>query len=784
MKTLRRALLIALLLVLAIGLLAPFLRANRLRPRIQAALETALNRPVHIGAVHLDLFRGPGFTVDDVLIDDDPAAGIEPFAHVEHMQARLRLASLISGHLAFSSLRLDTPSVNVVKTPAGPWNIRALLDRPPAASSAHRRAVPDIQIRTGRLNFKFGDTKSVFYIDNADVDIYPNESGDVVIRFTGSPARTDRGSQAFGEISARGLLHSSPGAEDQLSMGLHLERTAISELVRLFNGRDLGVHGFTVANAKLAGPLSHIDVTGDINISDVHRWDLMPAPDQGWTLNYRGLLNLNAHELQLETVAAAGQTPPVAIKFRLADYLTAPKWAAGFLFRDLPAVSLVETARHLGAPLPADLQVDGKIQGGLGYSNQNGFEGRLTLENAAVKIPHADSAEFDSAQFLVSDGKISLAPLDVSMQNGQSVQMEGEYAIDNSSASFQISTRQLTIAEVQSGAGRLLDAAPIPLLQQLRQGSWKGRIEFERTGDHPGVWSGDYELQNAVVEIPGLSAPVHLAAASVQTNGGQIQISRMRGHAGDVKFQGDYKYAAGDERPNRLRLTIPELQLADIESLLLPTLRRNESFLARTFRLRKETLPGWLEDRKVDATVQVANLLNGETPLGQLRARALWDGPSIAFSNLDCRLNDMHAVGKLTVDLSKGLPSYRLSGSVENIDYHNGELDIDGEVATSGIGENLLLNLRSDGTFEGRGILLAPDAEMGEVSGSYRVVAGVGAPRLLLTGVQATQGADTLSGQGASQPDGRIVLELTSGRKQVRLTGMLLPAHPDPAPAR
>jgi hypothetical protein len=52
---------------------------------------------------------------------------------------------------------------------------------------------------------------------------------------------------------------------------------------------------------------------------------------------------------------------------------------------------------------------------------------------------------------------------------------------------------------------------------------------------------------------------------------------------------------------------------------------------------------------------------------------------------------------------------------------------------------------------------------------------------LLLSNLQVLQGAETLVGQGASQPDGHIVLELTSGRKQVRLTGMLLPVHPEPA---
>jgi uncharacterized protein involved in outer membrane biogenesis len=93
--------------VVVVGLAAPKVSADRFRPRIQAALEAALNRPVHLGAVHLTLFTGPGFTVDDVLIDDDPAAGIEPFAHVEHMQARIRWTSLFAGNLAFSSLRLD-----------------------------------------------------------------------------------------------------------------------------------------------------------------------------------------------------------------------------------------------------------------------------------------------------------------------------------------------------------------------------------------------------------------------------------------------------------------------------------------------------------------------------------------------------------------------------------------------------------------------------------------------------------------------------------------------------
>jgi hypothetical protein len=782
MKKLWRWLLAALLVVVALGLAAPRVSADRFRPRIQAALQAALDRPVHLGAVHWNLFTGPGFTVDDVLIDDELSAGIEPFAHVESMQARIRWTSLFSGNLEFSSLRLDAPNVNVVKTAPGPWNIQPLLDHEPRTGTAPRR-VPDIQIRGGRIDFKFGDTKSLFYISDADVDVYPDDNGEVVIRFSGAPARTDQASQSFGELSARGLLKPGAAGEHQLSMGVHLDRTPISEITRLFHGSDLGVHGYVVANARLAGPLSHLDLTGDLNVSDVHRWDLMPAPGEGWALNYRGLLNLTGHHLELASAETPGQPDPVAVAFRLDDYLAAPKWSGNLQFRNLPAASLVETARHFGAPLPPGVQVEGQVEGEIGYSSESGAGGSVALSSASVKFPQdgegqVHSLRIASAQLEISKGNVVLAPADIEMQNGHSAMIEGEYALDNSHRTFRISAGQLAAADT-----RLFPTEPIPLLDELQQGSWKGWVAYEKTGQDPGVWSGQYDLQNAAIEVPGLASTVRLAAATVAMDAGEIQITRLRGHAGPVKFEGEYRYDASAARPHRLHLTIAELQLGDIESLLMPALRRNEGFLARAFR-RDQRIPKWLEERNAELNVQISSVLAGDAALGALTARAVWHGPSISVGNLDWRWDAMHATGKASINLAKAEPVYEVSGSVENLDYRNGRLDIDGQLHSSGIGADVLANLRSKGTFEGHGILLGPDADMREVSGAYTVSASSGVPWLLLSNVQVVQGSDTLVGQGSSQPDGHIVLELASGRKQVRLTGMLLPVHPDPAPAR
>ena len=102
----KRWLLMGLALVIALGVAAPFLEADRFRPAIERALERGLGRKVEVGHVHFKLLTGPGFSLDDVRIGEDPRAGIEPFAYVRTLSGEVRLLSLFARRLEFSSLRL------------------------------------------------------------------------------------------------------------------------------------------------------------------------------------------------------------------------------------------------------------------------------------------------------------------------------------------------------------------------------------------------------------------------------------------------------------------------------------------------------------------------------------------------------------------------------------------------------------------------------------------------------------------------------------------------------
>lgn len=767
----------AFLFVVALGALAPFLSADGFRERIREALETALNRKVDIGKVHYNLFTGPGFSVEGVLIGDTPEAGLEPFAHVDTLQARINIWRTVwNRKLAFSTLRLIDPSVNLVKMDRGGWNIQAFFRRATEGKGYNpHTSFPDIQVSRGRIDFKFGLLKSVFYINNADVDIYPNEGGDLVVRFSGEPARTDRGAQGFGRFSARGLLHRGSSGEDELNMALQLERSSLSELARLVNAGEIGVHGYITSDAVLSGPLSHVAISGDLNLSDLHRWDLMPAQGEGWTMKYTGRLNMRAQQLELETIAAT-PAAPVALKFKAADFVTSPKWAASMVLHDAPAASLVETARHMGAALPADVIAEGKVNGAIGVASPGGLNGELAFTDTALRVPNSGSVHMPAALLVIADRQVRLEPTEVTLENGHTARVEARYSAAQRVFSAAITARALSAADLRTGTARILSAGAIPMIAACRQGVWGGVLEYVQKGDEPALWTGHLELQNATLDLPGVAAPLRIADANVDIEGAQLQIRNVRGHVGPVAIQADYRIGAGDE-PHHLKLAVPQADVAQIERLLLPTLRRSQGFFAN-LRLRRAAIPQWLKDRNIEGSVQIRNLMRDDAPVCAFRARLIWNGPAVELANAACEHSDMQASGSIAVNLAGSKPQYRISGEVQNLEYRSGTLDFDGDFSTSGIGRELLANLQSTGTFHGADIRLGTELPFRDIAGSYQIVSGISGPRLALTKVQATDGVDTLTGQGSTQTDGRLVLELTTGKKQVRMVGSLFPVRP------
>jgi hypothetical protein len=751
-------------LVLAVGVAAPYLGANRYAEQIRSGLEASLGRRVEFGDVHFNLFTGPGFTISKVVVDEDPAFGREPFAYVESLEARPRLWPLMLGRLEFASLRLDDTSVNLTRVETGPaaaWNFTELLRR------TKIDAMPALHVRSGRINFKFGDTKSVFYVMNSDLDISPPASaaGGWQVEFSGEPARTDRPARGFGSLTAGGLWR--PGGK--LDLNVRLERSAISEMISLIYGHDIGVHGVITARAHLAGPLANLHINGAMNIEDVHRWDLLPQHGTGWPFEFEGRLNLPAEQLEVDSHSAVKEAPPLAVHFRVADYLSHPHWGLGLNWNRFQVEPLLQLARHLGAQLPDGLKMAGTLDGAIGYTEQGNWQGQLAFQDAAVAIPNSAPVRFEQATLLFDGGNIRLPAAVARTTSDDLARIEAAYALATGEFKLNIATNSMKVEGLQSQAS----LAAVPILEQVQSGNWKGALKYERQAGASGEWSGAFQLADATFPLPGFAEPVLVHSAHVRLDGARVSVDKARISAGKLTAVADYRYEPGTARPHRVRISAANLDAAEVGALLLPTLERNRGIIARALGFGRVPVPAWMHGRRVDGSIAVDALHIAGLEVEKVRGRLIWNGTSVVLADVTGGLQNGTVSGRLTIDLRGNDPVYRLAGQMKSVEWNGGTFDAEAALDTRGTGLALLTNLRSDGSFTGQSFEEAPLNQFDSVSGCYALQWATPAPRLRFTDLKMATGDELYLGRGAVQDDGRLLIQVSNGSRQLSMSGTL-----------
>src|SRR5579863_1896598 len=113
------------------------LQAGWLRRSLSSRLGSSFGRPVEVAHFGFTLWGGPKFEADSITVSEDPRFGQEYFLRAERLTARLRWAALLRGRMEFAELSLSRPSLNLVRSADGQWNVETWL--PPT------KAQPSIQ---------------------------------------------------------------------------------------------------------------------------------------------------------------------------------------------------------------------------------------------------------------------------------------------------------------------------------------------------------------------------------------------------------------------------------------------------------------------------------------------------------------------------------------------------------------------------------------------------------------------------------------------------------------
>ena len=769
-----KLLLYSVLLVLWAAWYVPRISADKYREPIHSALESALGRKVDVGKVQFQLLPVPGFTVENVVISEDPAVGPEPVAYISVMRGRPKLSALLGGPLEFASVDLEDTSVNLtrVDSAAAPgtvkWNFPELL-RPRLL-----KAFPSVHLVSGRVNFKFGDTKSVFYLLNTDVDLWPpsSEGEPWTLKVRAEPARTDRPSRGFGFFVARGQWYASNSA---VTLDVKMEKSELGDMITLFEGRESGIHGDIWGSAHLAGPISKVGIAGTMQIGDVHGWNQTPPGGSPATVAVSGILNVPAQSLDVRALAE-GRNPVADLRYHTVDYLRLPKWSVTVLLNRLPLAPVVSLARNVGAGIPPGISVEGFVDGTVSYSTPGGkpkYDGQFRVSEAVAKAP--DTPQIRIADFPVqfADAGFALGPVTLSDDAGKQAGLSARYDAASGEAEAAVTTEEMRLAALQP----FLSAARVPVLGVANAGTWSGSVKYS-TASIP-RWSGQFAVKDIAVAFPALSQPLRISTGDVALDENGVTIKRLALSAGGVEMAGEYSF--GINAQHRFHLTAATVDAAALEALFQPVLRRG-GLLAKALNFGRPPEPDWLKDINLDGTLQAGSAALDGFALGRLKTRVIWEGASVRFEGVQFQLPERFSAqaafrGDAVVDLSKPEADYSLTGKVSGTRWKGSSLEAEGKLLTSGSGTDLWARMKASGTLRMRNVDAAP-ASIDSLEGDFEWAWDGRNPRLSVPAVAATMGGTKWTGSALAETGGIVVLKLSDGKRTFEASGAVLKGEP------
>lgn len=286
---LRRNLLWGSGLVLLLALLVltpPLININRYRGRIAQAMSASLGRPVHLDNVSMHLLPIPGFTLQNFVVSENPVFGAEPTIRATSVEATLRLSSLWHRPLEFSRIHFDEPSVNLVRTPDGRWNLGDVLlhaSHVDSAPTAQRRSgpaprFPYVEATGGRINVKTGAEKLPFSLTDADFSLWLLSPQQWRMRLEAQPARTDTNITDPGKIRVEGELRRAAKADlVPVKFTGSWHDVPLGEATHIVAGDDLGWRGTLNLDATMEGTLGDAHLSTKLTLGGLRRADFFPA---------------------------------------------------------------------------------------------------------------------------------------------------------------------------------------------------------------------------------------------------------------------------------------------------------------------------------------------------------------------------------------------------------------------------------------------------------------------------------------------------------------------------
>jgi AsmA protein len=410
---------LALVALLLLAIIPPLITVNRLQRRIATSISQSLGRPVHLDGVTLNLLPLPGFTLDNLVVDEDPAFGSEPIIRANSVRVTLRLSSLWTKRVEFSTISFTDPSVNLVHLANGKWNLESILlqaSHIEAAPTAQKKAGPTprfpyIEATGARLNIKLGQEKIPLSFTDAEFALWLPSPEQWHLRLKANPARTDTVVSGSGTIQIEGTLGR---ASSLRQVPIHLQgewRDApLGGASRVLLGRDAGWRGNMTLSANIQGMVGHSSVEAKLSAEDARRADFVPKQPLNIELECLGTATNLFHSFDKVRCSwppsGSSGIQVLMLSGSLPDIHDLNSATVDISIPGIPADTLVDWLHVVNERLPADVSMGGTLTGSVSHHPNAlpaapAWQGALFLTGAKLMTANTGTSSLVSGNIAV-----------------------------------------------------------------------------------------------------------------------------------------------------------------------------------------------------------------------------------------------------------------------------------------------------------------------------------------------------------------------------------------------